>query len=359
MWIERTPKGGYKYCERYTDPITNKQKKITKTFPKKTKGQDLIAYEYFRKEIAKRTEKFDNLTFNDLINMYMEDKKTELKATTFKSVKYTCLILSKTLGHIEIKNATAIQIKTMLKKSPTRQKTIFNQIIKWASTNKIIKDNELINIFKVHKKIKSKLNDTRLIDYNRYMVIYKDMTPNNDNYTYNEKITSYALIFMLNSGLRVGECVILNDDDIKDNTVIINKSYSKSIRMTTTTKNAESNRIIPLTNVLREIVERSRKLKELYDKKSSLLFPNLHLQPIINDCMIRLIRRVFEDDNFKTHNARHTYASLLIEKGVDFNIIARILGHVDTKMLYQTYGHITENRIKKDAEIIKNVMDNM
>jgi integrase len=40
------------------------------------------------------------------------------------------------------------------------------------------------------------------------------------------------------------------------------------------------------------------------------------------------------------HILRHTWASLAIMKGVPLMVVARNLGHVDTKMVEKHYGHL-------------------
>jgi integrase len=50
----------------------------------------------------------------------------------------------------------------------------------------------------------------------------------------------------------------------------------------------------------------------------------------------------------KFHELRHSVATLLIELHIPYEVIAQILGHVDTKLLEKIYGHPTE-AIQKEA----------
>ena len=56
--------------------------------------------------------------------------------------------------------------------------------------------------------------------------------------------------------------------------------------------------------------------------------------------------------NVTPHMLRHTHASLLAENDIDLEIIARRLGHKDSKVTEDIYLHVTEKRRKKDAEAI-------
>ena len=42
------------------------------------------------------------------------------------------------------------------------------------------------------------------------------------------------------------------------------------------------------------------------------------------------------------HELRHTYASTLINQGVPLKVIAEQLGHVDTRMVEEHYGHLAQ-----------------
>ena len=44
------------------------------------------------------------------------------------------------------------------------------------------------------------------------------------------------------------------------------------------------------------------------------------------------------------HTLRHTFASLLIKKGVDIKIVSEILGHKDVSFTYNVYVHILEEQ---------------
>lgn len=52
MWYEKTKTGKYKYIERYTDPLTNKEIKISVTLDKKN---DKKAHDILNTRIKERT----------------------------------------------------------------------------------------------------------------------------------------------------------------------------------------------------------------------------------------------------------------------------------------------------------------
>ena len=56
----------------------------------------------------------------------------------------------------------------------------------------------------------------------------------------------------------------------------------------------------------------------------------------------RAVSKAGLPDEFVFHGLRHTYASDLMRQGVPLEVVARQLGHADTRTVSQTYGHIAE-----------------
>lgn len=57
----------------------------------------------------------------------------------------------------------------------------------------------------------------------------------------------------------------------------------------------------------------------------------------------RAVRRSGLPPEFVFHGLRHTYASDLVRRGVPLDIVARQLGHADTRTVTNTYGHLAES----------------
>jgi integrase len=46
------------------------------------------------------------------------------------------------------------------------------------------------------------------------------------------------------------------------------------------------------------------------------------------------------------HGLRHSYASLAVVGGVPLHVLARNLGHVDTRMVERVYGHLEDSYVR-------------
>ena len=54
------------------------------------------------------------------------------------------------------------------------------------------------------------------------------------------------------------------------------------------------------------------------------------------------------------HDLRHTYATHLIANGLDFKTVAQLMGH-DVQETIKTYSHVTDDMIKKAANVIEKI----
>jgi integrase len=54
-----------------------------------------------------------------------------------------------------------------------------------------------------------------------------------------------------------------------------------------------------------------------------------------------------------SHTLRHTYASLMVTDSVPLMVIARNLGHADTRMVEKHYGHLATSYVRKAIRAAK------
>jgi len=58
------------------------------------------------------------------------------------------------------------------------------------------------------------------------------------------------------------------------------------------------------------------------------------------------------------HDLRHTFATLMIEQGVDIKTVSQMLGHTDAGFTMNTYMHVTESMQQRAAEAMSEVIKN-
>ena len=180
----------------------------------------------------------------------------------------------------------------------------------------------------------------------------------------NKYSNSKAIMLILYTGLRVGELCALkwSDIDFTNNQIIVQRNISVSnlhgkreVCLQDGTK-TRLKRIIPLNeqsaNLLHTIKSECEPYYEFVIQTKSKV-PDTH---IISNTYNKIIK--YADIQGKTgiHTLRHTFASVLLNKGVDIKIVSEILGHSSVSFTYDTYVHILPNKM---SDVISNVYYNL
>ncbi len=177
---------------------------------------------------------------------------------------------------------------------------------------------------------------------------------------------SPLFIFLLNTGLRIGEALVLTHDniDLDNRTVTVKKTLSRvKIRdnkadgksyeyIITEPKTKSSNRVVDMNNTaLWAIKEIQRRNKENNIIKSQYVFSsesgNFFNPRSIEDTMKRVCTRA-NIEYHGLHSLRHTFASRCFQKGIPVEIVSKILGHSSPAITTKIYIHIMPH-MKRDA----------
>jgi integrase len=78
-------------------------------------------------------------------------------------------------------------------------------------------------------------------------------------------------------------------------------------------------------------------------------------EPVTLDMVTTAFRRACEAvgvTNFRFHDLRHTFASALVQKGVDLYRVQRLLGHRDGRMT-QRYAHLAPENLREAVQVFK------
>lgn len=129
------------------------------------------------------------------------------------------------------------------------------------------------------------------------------------------------------------------------------------------TKNVSSQRVLPLpiaaVQVLKEQQAKQEENKALlgnaWQDKWGLIFTTDAGMPIHATPLLRRFRRILSRldllESIRIHDLRHTFATLLIERGVHIKLVSELLGHSSINITLATYGHVTPRM--KDAAILQ------
>lgn len=346
MYTENLPNGKVKFIETYKDPLTNKYRRVSVTFDKENAQTRKRAIRELEKKINEKTAiSTGDITFEELISMFLKEK--ELKYSSKETYKYlinrlynfidrdaivnrfTPVIINK-----KIENCTATDIKTL------------KNILNFAYNKDII--NIKISDKLINKKPKKVKKDKLYYEREEVQEILNKIRKNN---TYVDNNLAYIIEFLVNTGLRIGECLALTYSDVNGDELTIDKRLYK--RNIDTTKTKASTRVIVLNKRSIQIIAETKLLKRIHGIKSDLIFTNRKGELYT----YRAIHALLQIRELPTdlHKFRHTHASLLAELGFTLEEIQRRLGHEDSSITKKVYLHATNKMREQEKEKFRKV----
>ncbi|MGS4031806.1 tyrosine-type recombinase/integrase [Staphylococcus pseudintermedius] len=395
-FIDKHGKQRYRFYESYKDPLTEKKKYVSVVMNKDTKpsqreAQKLLDEKVKQKITDKTPQSLKTLTFHQACDEWFENYKTVCgsKQSTISTKFYK-------IKHIKRNIDKDILVKNM---NTEIVQDLINSASKDNLSHKVIKDAMSIirNIMK-HTQKKYKLADISYLDD---VVIPKqaktrdEVKAKRENYLEMSEIqliidklnematlkpasymklsfimTAYIVEFMALNGMRVGECLAIQPNNIDfdkktleiDGTIHwIDDGTGNGVK--DTTKTEASYRTISLTtrscDILRKVMLENKKAlqwERMY-KDRGFIFTNHYGNPMALSSINRNIQMavgLIKDKDGKqiikkhvtTHTLRHSHISLLSQLGVSLKAIMERVGHTDHKTTLQIYSHVTEQMDK-------------
>lgn len=356
MWIEKR-KNSYRMYERYADPITGELHKVSVKFDKNTPQQRNKAQRKLDKLLASRKEYRYDCSFKTLCAAYLASKEREVKPSTHRRNEAECGRLLRILGNIDVDSLTAGYVKAKLMNDSTKPSTVnehiqrFKEIIKWGYRNDFVESIEwLEKLTKIkdisrHEKVKDKY-----IEKEECELLLKDMPENQKNIT----------LFMILSGMRIGEVLALEESDFNFETreISVTKTRDAVTNEITTPKTSASIRQVYMQDELYDLCKHILEYKKTIKHGRKFVFWDKDGTPMQYAAFNKYIREYSEkvlSRRITTHYLRHTHASLLAAAGLDYEMIQRRLGHENSKVTKEIYIHITDSQREKDNRAIKGI----
>ena len=128
--------------------------------------------------------------------------------------------------------------------------------------------------------------------------------------------------FLALHGLRWGEAVVLEESDIRNGRVYINKSIHGD------TKSQSGNRVVPLVGEFKP-------------------FPK---SP-------KTLRKVLDPHGVHIHSLRHTYAYILKSQGVHVTTAQKLMGHSDPKITMAIYTRVLDDEIDMTGVVLRELLN--
>ncbi len=166
--------------------------------------------------------------------------------------------------------------------------------------------------------------------------------------------------FAINTGLRCGEIGALYETDIKDGLITVERTITRlangKYEIGDSAKTKHGRRTIPVNNAISEILDHQREINSILDSKNIVpiqdrIFKAPERGLLMATPIDREIKRICKRagiEYFTMHAFRATFATRLIEQGINPRTIQELLGHADFSITMNLYGHVLDDT-KKEA----------
>lgn len=363
MWTEELPNGKYKYVERYIDPLTKKQKKVSLTHTKKNNRVEKEMFLKLQDKIEKKLAKSSaNIDFKQLTEKWLAVFKKQVKTSTFNNNQSYMIVINREIGHINLKSLEVSHINTTILSlfdkdygydTVKGMVASIRNVIRFGLKYGYLIDRELLNGINLPKINVRNKDEIKYLEREELATVVEKL--NDAGY---EEIGRLCLI-QTYTGMRFGELVALDFEkhiDFKEKTITIERTWYHRKKIYQSPKSGKS-RIIHFNKETEKLFRKQiqyTKLKMLQHglrTNENMLFINYHSEPQTNSYTNELLGTYADipDKHVTTHIFRHTFISLMIEQGVELSLIAKHVGHSNTNMIQRVYAHFT-NKMNEDLK---------
>lgn len=237
--------------------------------------------------------------------------------------------------------------------------------IQLAIADRLMINDFTINVELHSQKIKQAKDEKYIHSEQHYQKILKELKEKMD---YKKSISPFILYFLFKTGMRYGELVALTwkEIDYKNQLIYTYRRFNTTrVWDFVPPKNETSIRYIPIDEYDVRILKNLKQQQQYYFQSLGLSNPNnfvfahyglksiLPSVATINKALKLLLEQLHISPIITTKGARHTYGSILLSKGFNMYVIAKIMGHKDISMLIEVYGHAIQETTDKQFISIK------
>ena len=161
--------------------------------------------------------------------------------------------------------------------------------------------------------------------------------------------------------MRKGEINALKWSDDEPDQIHVRRSIAQKIKggdRETPPKNKSSYRTIqkplPLIKILKEHKKRQKQING-FTEDFRICGGITPLRDTSIDHKNRQFAKLAELPRIRIHDFRHTYATLLINEGINIQEIARRLGHSKVEITWNTYAHLYPREEERAIKILNKI----
>ena len=302
-------------------------------------------------------------TFSQLEQEFLQEKRSRMKETSWLKLKNALDHFTCTLGSVRIDKLTVKQYQTALEHLDSqpmsnryKNKLIrqFKQMCKWAEQRHDVFTN-VPNRFEPYRNEDKKEMQFLTVDQFSDLLAVCDEEPFRS-----------LFIVLFNMGLRLGEANALqwSDIDFEKGTLTVSKTVTTKLKTgdkqyrITSPKTSTSNRTLRLPQIVSNALLSLRDNSSAYKVKGATAFVFGGHAPIPESTITAKKNKYLKLaglPQIRTHDFRHSCASLLINNGATPLYVSKWLGHSTVTMTLNTYSHLWDVDLGSIAELIDNL----
>lgn len=363
MWTEKTKNGKFKHVERYTDPITGKEKKVSITTEKNTAQARKTAQRALLVKIDTLLDArtVSNITLADLREKWLTAKKKSWKKSSYTSEKRNSHKVVEMLGEDCIANKLTARYVREHITAPDEDLSlsagrisVFKRMIIWGFKNDYIDDKSYLDKLERESSCIDSEDDIeeKYLESDEVIKLLEEMK---------KEPWRTLTRFLVLTGLRIGEALSLTsaDIDLKNRYICVLSNYDYINKHTDTPKTRSSKRRVfiqdELFNFAKELKKGALANKLVYG--NDLIFQQEGKALAYSSYRYQLDKagKNILERKLTPHILRHTHTSLLAEQGVDIETISRRLGHEDSQITRKIYLHVTKKMREKDNKQVQSI----
>lgn len=371
---------------RYEGRLTVNDRR--KSFYGKTKAEVKANAKEYLMKVENGYKESEKILLNDYIEYWLKKYKySRIEPSSYTRLYrvYECQIKptigKRYIGDIKTKdvqnlidehaNPSNKNVKPLAKSGLKKIIQLLRPCLEKAVTEGIIQENPCTDVIlptesyiKTQTKQQITLSDDEIAEFKK-CALQKYKTSNE----YRSR-DAFILLIILNLGLRVGEALALEWDDInfQEKLVYIKKTVQSNIvdfngddrkiydRVKDSTKTKSGERVLKINDTtmyyITELME--------YDKRKGISSPYVactnvgtrnnarNLQRSLN----RIINKSTLLHDMTLHTLRHTFGSTLIRRGIGIEVVSKLMGHANITITYLKYIHVLQEQQAKAMDMI-------
>lgn len=353
MYVEQLKSGKWRFQTWYVEERTGKNKKISCTLPKNTDKARREAERILTEKI--RQANCDvcspEMTFGEVAERFQKARAGVWKIETSRRYTHSLKSLCEALGADTLINKLSARyvsehIADHKPRAATRNELLrtFKTVVRWAYKNDYIDSVEWIQKLERFPEptIKEK-NKEKYMEREELTKLLSEMKID---------IERMLVEFLALSGLRIGESLALQTDDVDltNRVIVVNKTLDlQTGEILNGAKTYASNREVfiqdELLQLCRDIRKYMTRMALACGFRTTFFFSDFEGRPLsyyrVNKYFRENCERVL-GRRLSLHSLRHTHASLMFAAGATLPAVSMRLGHANSAVTREIYIHVTE-----------------